>query len=195
MSEPLFPWTSDIPQLWHTALESLNISDVQRGIELARTTQQTLVPNLVRVRQTNAQPSRPRNRFARIPAVEFHAGNAQGIRLFDALQNNFSDLVNPYIEVMEAVGDKVSYIIEWPGYPPLKKQMNVRRKKGVQSRSRIAQQVAEMVEAFIEDTRNYISSKPKWQLGQGCMVFENLYLVEVKRISKATWAVGLAVAS
>ncbi len=119
--------------------------------------------------QTNAQPSRPRNRFARIPAVEFRVGNAPGIRLYDALQNNFLDLVNPYTEVMEAVGDKVSYIIEvsigscrlvhfinslfihqWPGYPPLRKQMNVRRKKGVQSRSRIAQQVAEMVEAFIE---------------------------------------------
>ena len=42
---------------------------------------------------------------------------------------------------------------------------------------------------------NVISSVPIWSVGQGAFIdLERIYLVMVKRISKATWIVELAVA-
>ena len=49
--------------------------------------------------------------------------------------------------------------------------------------------------SFLQKQANVISSVPVWHVGQGAYIdLEHIYLVEIKRISKATWVVELAVA-
>ena len=92
------------------------------------------------------------------------------------------------------------------------KQMNARRKHGVQSRARIAEQVAVVVDEFIgvslwfkcafghlltslqrQANVTPSASQADWRVGKGAIDLERIYLVEVRRISKATWAVEFAV--
>ena len=86
--------------------------------------------------------------------------------------------------------------------------MNAHRKHGVQSRSRVAQQVATVVGRFIhvrlhrswfehvlsysQDRSGHIPSDPNWRVGPGSIELKHVYLVELKRMSKATWVAKLA---
>ncbi|KAI0086749.1 hypothetical protein BDY19DRAFT_326330 [Irpex rosettiformis] len=134
-------------------------------------------------------------KYTKLPAVEFFVNNTRGIRLSDASKNNFTGLADPDGQVMEEHGEKVSYLFEWPGYKTVKKQMNARRRKGgaVQTRSRVAQQVATIVERFIDEESDCVPSIPGWRVGPGYVEFDKVYLVALKRISKGTWVAELAV--
>ncbi|KAI0084657.1 hypothetical protein BDY19DRAFT_970435 [Irpex rosettiformis] len=136
-------------------------------------------------------------RYTRLPAIGFSTDNARGVRLADAIEDNFSAFADQGVQVMDVPGDKVTYVFEWPGHDTVKKQVNARRKHGVQSRNRIAQQIAKIVEDFINKRvdRGAIPSVPGWRVGPGFIEFGSVYLVELKRISKSSWVAKLAVPS
>ncbi|KAI0086750.1 hypothetical protein BDY19DRAFT_907941 [Irpex rosettiformis] len=133
-------------------------------------------------------------KYTKLPAVEFFVNNTRGIRLLDASKGNFAGLADPDSQVMEEHGEKVSYLFEWPGYKTVKKQMNARRRKGgaVQTRSRVAQQVATIVERFIDEESDCVPSIHGWRVGPGYVEFDSVYLIALKRISKGTWVAELA---
>ncbi|KAI0086758.1 hypothetical protein BDY19DRAFT_327483 [Irpex rosettiformis] len=143
-------------------------------------------------RPDNGSPT-PR-KYASVPAIDFWVEGRQGLRLIDALQGNFAGLAGPGHEVMNAVSTKVSYKVEWIGYKPLSKQKYARRVKGRQSRSKIARQVAEIVSEFVNDRARCQTSQPLWRIGRGSIEYANLYLMEIKRVSKSTWVPVLAYA-
>ncbi|KAI0759919.1 hypothetical protein BC629DRAFT_1547604 [Irpex lacteus] len=93
---------------------------------------------------------------------------------------------------METSAAKVTYLVEWPGYSSMRKQMNARRLGGLQSRSRIAKQIVEVMEEFIEERCNYNTTETQWRVGPGFIELGSLHLMELRRISKATWLVVLA---
>ncbi|KAI0084655.1 hypothetical protein BDY19DRAFT_970428 [Irpex rosettiformis] len=143
----------------------------------------------------------PEHRYAQLPAINFSIGSTRGVRLSDAIEGNFSAFGDQNVQVMDVPGDKVTYIFEWPGHDTLRKQVNARRKRGVQSRDRIAQQIAKIVENFLHEQRwhnniIFLPLFPEWVgVGPGSIGLDSVYLVEMKRISRATWVVKLAVPS
>ncbi|KAI0086554.1 hypothetical protein BDY19DRAFT_350322 [Irpex rosettiformis] len=139
--------------------------------------------------------SQQHRRYAEFPDIEFWVNNRKGVRLYDALHGNFSGLVDADNQVMHSSSVKVTYLIEWPGYRPLKKQKIAQRKFGVQCRSRIARQVAEIVEEFLDERSGCAPYENDWKLGPGFIEYASIYLMELKRISLSTWAAKLAYSS
>ncbi|KAI0083593.1 hypothetical protein BDY19DRAFT_977019 [Irpex rosettiformis] len=131
--------------------------------------------------------------YIQLPPISFSIDNAQGVRLSDAIRRDFSAFGDQDAQVMDVPGDKVTYVFEWPGYTTVRKQVNARRKHGVQNRNRIAQQIAKIVNKFIHEQHNYTSLGPEWRVGPDFIEFESVYLVELKRISDSTWVAKLAV--
>ncbi|KAI0084647.1 hypothetical protein BDY19DRAFT_997556 [Irpex rosettiformis] len=138
----------------------------------------------------------PEHRYAQLPAIDFSTDSARGVRLSDAIEGNFSAFGDQDVQVMDVPGDKVTYMFEWPGHDTVRKQVNARRKHGVQSRDRIAQQIAKIVEKFLyEQYGNMVFLFPVGHTIPVPIEFKDIYLIELKRISKATWVAKLAVPS
>ncbi|KAI0084652.1 hypothetical protein BDY19DRAFT_997561 [Irpex rosettiformis] len=149
---------------------------------------------LTDVPQTHNHQSEPR--YARFPAIDFSIGNTRGARLSDAIEGNFSAFGDQDVQVMDVPGDKVTYMFEWPGHDTVRKQVNARRKRGVQCRDRIAQQIAKILEKFLyEQYENTVFLFPAGHALPIPIEFKDIYLVELKRISRATWIAKLAVPS
>ncbi|KAI0084650.1 hypothetical protein BDY19DRAFT_1060197 [Irpex rosettiformis] len=140
------------------------------------------------------QNHQPEHRYAQLPTIDFSTDRVRGVRLEDAIEGNFSAFGDQDVQVMDVPGDKVTYMFEWPGVNTVRKQVNARRKHGVQNRDRIVQQIAKIVEKFLyEQYENMVFLFPAGHALPIPIEFKDIYLIELKRISRATWVAKLAV--
>ncbi|KAI0697164.1 hypothetical protein BC835DRAFT_1305346 [Cytidiella melzeri] len=161
----------------------------------ALTSQSSAQPERTLIKLPRAEnSSRTQHEFIGYPAIEFWVDGRQGVRLLDALQGDLTGLAGCVVEVMHSSSAKVSYRIEWPGYSSFTRQKYARRVRGLQDRSKIARQVAEVVNEFMSDRARYVPAQPGWRVGRGFIEYGQVYLLELRRISRSTWVPVLAYA-
>ncbi|KAI0797328.1 hypothetical protein BC629DRAFT_1503137 [Irpex lacteus] len=84
---------------------------------------------------------------------------------------------------------KVTYRIEWPGYESYNKQkhaLRATREKQSVNLAKVATHVAEVMKEFINDMKDQPSAEPHWSVGPGGIDFDDLYLLEVRQVAKAS---------
>ncbi|KAI0821365.1 hypothetical protein BC629DRAFT_449414 [Irpex lacteus] len=207
----------------HPSVSELNLAHpllVHAPSTYAVGAQAALAPTLTLIPTPRESPPVHR-RYSNATPIQFYrlSDGQLGIRLSDFLEGtgNSFDLIDDGTEVMSSLGVKISYKIEWPGYQVMRKQVYSRRVHGVQCRTRIAKQVAQMVDDFVHVCDFYIGldmqylvrllenmlqekascapSSSEWRVGSGFISYERIYLIGLKQISKSTWVVVLAYAS
>ncbi|EKM57257.1 uncharacterized protein PHACADRAFT_254932 [Phanerochaete carnosa HHB-10118-sp] len=140
-------------------------------------------------------PQRPyaaniqRNHTHSIGVVEFWVNGQKGIRLSDAQARIFTGLAHADDRLLEGFGVKVTYRIEWPGYGAFGKQkhaLRATREKESITRAKMAIHVAEVMKDFIEEMTPLSTSDPSWRVGERYIEFEDLYLLEIHHVAKAS---------
>ncbi|EKM52702.1 uncharacterized protein PHACADRAFT_211921 [Phanerochaete carnosa HHB-10118-sp] len=127
-----------------------------------------------------------------LPSIRFVHNNIPAIRLRDALASpNLPGLRGARTApTLSNTGMRVTLRIHWPGYP------NWRQENGIDlfdhtyqanplTFERIAHKVARLVKMFYDDMQHNVGTEPSWQL-QG-IPFDNLYLVELRHVSRGSW--------
>ncbi|KAI0085405.1 hypothetical protein BDY19DRAFT_445710 [Irpex rosettiformis] len=123
-------------------------------------------------------------------AIEFWVNGHKGIRVTDALDENYVGLDDPNARLLESVRDKVSIRIEVAGYTSFVTQKYVRRTtEGRESisRRRLATKLAEVVKAFVQKNSGVTpQGLNRLQFGPGYIQLEDIYLLEVRHVSKGS---------
>jgi len=130
-----------------------------------------------------------RNHTFSIGPLMFMTSRGKGIRLADLQARVDVGLVHRDLQPLEGFGTKVTYRIEWPGYDSFNKQkhaLRATRAKESVSLHKIALHVAEVMKAFIQEAAGQPSSEQAWRVGPGYIEFEDLYLLEVHQVAKAS---------
>ncbi|GJE86969.1 hypothetical protein PsYK624_030520 [Phanerochaete sordida] len=148
-------------------------------------------------RFTNLDYTLPRgSRFSPI-SWSFTVGDRQTpINLGQALHRSLDYLNHSEDQLFAGCGTKVTYRIMADGYREFAKQMNAQRRVRGQTvpirRSKVAKQVAQVVEKFIEWASD-MSVNPGLRFGPHNITINDIYLVELRQVSPASFQPILAV--
>ncbi|KAI0821149.1 hypothetical protein BC629DRAFT_430466 [Irpex lacteus] len=101
------------------------------------------------------------------------------------------DHSSPVMQLAD-MGAKYTIVIHIQG----RRKFSVQKYSALQNQPRtlasVAKQVAEVVEAYIDETQyDERFDKDTWRLGPDYIKFEDLHLIELRQITKASWQVGL----
>jgi len=127
--------------------------------------------------------------IAPLPPIEFWVGGRKGIKVVDALVEQFDGLHDPDARLLDNVGTKMSVRIAMPGYPPFVRSKYVHRSTTTHesiSRKQLATRLAEVVEAFVNASGNVVSDRTRWRFGPGYIELTDLYITEVRHVSKGS---------
>ncbi|KAI0689334.1 hypothetical protein BC835DRAFT_1369370 [Cytidiella melzeri] len=144
-----------------------------------------LIPVPQRIYQANIQ----RNHTTNIGPMEFITNKGRGIRLADVLARATVGLHRADERPLQGFGTKVTYRIEWPGYDSYNKQkhaLRATREKQSVCLSKIATHVAEVMQEFVKEMNGQATTDPRWRVGPEYIDFEDMYLVEVRQVAKAS---------
>jgi len=124
--------------------------------------------------------------WRRKPSLFFRTDMSQGILLTDALHGQSQNLQERHEPILEGCGDKVSYHIHIRGYSAFRCQKySYSQKHGTKypnTRAKVARQVAEAVQDFIEK-RQYEQHGDEWRIGPGHIELKDLYLLELRHVA------------
>ncbi|KAI0089612.1 hypothetical protein BDY19DRAFT_113380 [Irpex rosettiformis] len=144
---------------------------------------------LVQVPQRQYQANIQRNHTSNIVPMKFVTARGCGIRLADVQARAATGLLHADDMPLQGFGMKVTYRIEWPGYDSYNKQkhaLRATRLKQSVSLAKVATHVAEVMKDFINDMKEQPSAEPHWTVGPGGIDFDDLYLLEVRQVAKAS---------
>lgn len=159
------------------------------SVQYARNMASSPYPTEVIIPQRPYAANIQRNHTHSIGIVEFWQNDRKGIRLADALARNFGSLQRADDRLLEGFGMKVTYRIEWPGYVAFGKQkhaLRATREKESITRAKMAIHVAEVVKDFIEEMAPLNTHDQAWRVGPNYITFEDLYLLEIHHVAKAS---------
>ncbi|KAJ3542970.1 hypothetical protein NM688_g5916 [Phlebia brevispora] len=148
-----------------------------------------------------------RNHTHNIETVQYVVNGMPGISLRDAQAHNFRGLSSAEDRPLEGFGVKVTYRIEWPGYGSFNRQkhaLRATREKESVTRAKMAVHVAEVMKDFIQvrtvaaadkpfpdfpvvqEMESMPTTEPAWRVGSGHITLEDLYLLEIHQVAKAS---------
>ncbi|KAJ3558589.1 hypothetical protein NM688_g836 [Phlebia brevispora] len=115
----------------------------------------------------------------------------QGIALHNVLRGDMQCLDDADDRsILEGFGDKVSYRIEWKGYPSFSAQKNCTRTKRGEifpiTRAEIVRQVARVTQKFIDHNSLVEPAEEEWRVGTGHIELDSLVLMGVDIVSRGS---------
>ncbi|EKM55642.1 uncharacterized protein PHACADRAFT_256409 [Phanerochaete carnosa HHB-10118-sp] len=118
------------------------------------------------------------------------------VNLWEALHTPLSYLDGAQDLFFDGCGTKITYRILVDGYREFSKQMNAQRRyRGLTlpiSRSKVAKQIAQVVSKFIE-CASEVTANSELRFGPGYITLDQIYLVELRQVSSASFQPILAV--
>ncbi|KAI0339076.1 hypothetical protein BDW22DRAFT_1361993 [Trametopsis cervina] len=148
----------------------------------------TVIPGWIvpqRVYRTDIAGFQPR------PPVQFHVYGQFGIRLTDALAQNFAGLTDSSRQVvLTETGMKIAVRIWWPGYERWLKHTHAYGHSSERppiTLSQLAYRVSRLVQEFQEEMRGKASTErsPDWWISN--VPFHQLVLLELRHVSTGSW--------
>lgn len=138
----------------------------------------------------------PRGVHYRPIAWRFTLDGGCPVPLGGSLSRNLDYLDNPKDRLFAECGTKVTYRVLVDEYPDFYKQMNAQRRKGGKAvpilRSKVVKQIAQVVSKFI-DGASKMTSNSELRFGPGFITIDQIYLVELRQVSPASFQPILAV--
>ncbi|KAI0818897.1 hypothetical protein BC629DRAFT_1588220 [Irpex lacteus] len=127
--------------------------------------------------------------------LHFIAPNGRPFRLATAYEERGLQglLLNHNHHVLETAGTKYTILIHIEGQQKFTKQKYAHLRNGLRTLGGVAKQIAEVVEEYIDHTRHNVPSQTDdtWRLGPGYIDFNDLYLLELRHVAKASYQVIL----
>jgi len=122
------------------------------------------------------------------------------LRAASVMSELSQQLVDYDEEVLEKCGTKISYLIHLQGQEKFTRQKYAHRRKGKQryphTLAKVAQQILEVVQEYIELTMlKNPTDDDTWRLGPGHIAFEDIVLLGLEQVTKATFRPVLGVLS
>ncbi|KAF7797982.1 hypothetical protein EIP86_009189 [Pleurotus ostreatoroseus] len=157
--------------------ELVTASDVTMANRSVRSVQDIVIPQ--RQYAVNIQ----RNHTHSIETVKYFVNGVQGISLRDAQAHNFRGLHAAEDRPLEGFG------VKWPGYGSFNRQkhaLRATREKESVTRAKMAVHVAEVIKDFIQEMESMHTTEPAWRVGSGYIALEDLYLLEIHQVAKAS---------
>ncbi|KAI0086289.1 hypothetical protein BDY19DRAFT_995900 [Irpex rosettiformis] len=130
--------------------------------------------------------------------LTFRAPNGGPYRLASAYnlaptQMTLMDVLHDYNKpVLQGTGTKYTIVVHIKGQERFAKQKYSSLSSGPRTLGGVARQIAEVVEEYIDKMQfNGPSDGDMWRLGPDNIKFEDLYLLELHQVSKASFQVTL----
>ncbi|KAI0340503.1 hypothetical protein BDW22DRAFT_376468 [Trametopsis cervina] len=123
------------------------------------------------------------------PPLLFQTVDGHAFRLKDAFVNSES-LDRHDQQVLQGMSTKYSIIINLEGQPVYSRQKYAHaggRRKQSNTLGKVARQIAEVVQAYIENDMHRQTGDTQWRLGGEGLGFDDLYLLELHQVSKSSF--------
>ncbi|KAI0340505.1 hypothetical protein BDW22DRAFT_376903 [Trametopsis cervina] len=125
------------------------------------------------------------------PPLEFKTPQGGPFLLAAALGDHIEDsLSGSDVPIFSGSGTKYSIIIQFAGLPQLSRQKYAHDKSGPNTVGKVARQVAEVMLEYIDKNQNYDT----WQSRYNNIAFENIYLLRMTQVSKASFQCEFGIA-
>ncbi|KAI0696151.1 hypothetical protein BC835DRAFT_884613 [Cytidiella melzeri] len=130
---------------------------------------------------------------SRQPPIQFSSNGAPGVSLQSALNPSYNGLTHgtQLVPLPESAGtSSISICIQWPGYPPMRKNINFTEKmNGKLTYRMLAMMTAKIVQQCMMEmaSPNVRSSERSSDWWASAVPFESLSLLELRHISPGLW--------
>lgn len=142
--------------------------------------------------QASYDPTKSNRGFTRLQSIDFTEPIGRLVPLTQLLSAaslgtwNGEDAMRPDVH---QVGQKVSLRLNWPGYPPRVKQLNIKNFKkdnGFISKATLGKRVAQTIQVMMKELQAYNYSG-RYAIGPGGIQFEDVMLGFLEHRSKGSW--------
>lgn len=129
--------------------------------------------------------------WERMHTIRFTQNGRQGINLGDAYRRNFNGMPDgQVIPCTSTTSQRVAIRINWPGYEPWHKHVNVANNSEHINKARLAYEVAKEVQRFYSEMGHNRGKERDWRVE--VVPFEQLVLIELRHVGTGSWQPVLA---